>query len=162
MPITKQKKQEIISDITTLVKDATSLVFVKFSKLTVKDVNALRRGLDKEGVGYKVVKKTLMKRMLDTKGIAGELPTLPGEIALAYGKDSLAPAREIYTFHTTHKDTVEIVGGVFEGVFKSKEEMIALATIPSLDALRGMFVNIINSPIQRFAIALSEIAKQKA
>ena len=42
-----------------------------------------------------------------------------------------------------------------------KEGMIAMASIPPLDTLRGMFVNVINSPIQGFVMALSEIAKKK-
>ena len=41
-------------------------------------------------------------------------------------------------------------------------EMIEIAKIPGLEVLRGKFVNIINSPIQRFAVALSEIAKKKS
>jgi len=39
--------------------------------------------------------------------------------------------------------------------------MNEIANIPSLDVLRGMFVNIINSPIQRTAIALGQIAEKK-
>jgi ribosomal protein L10 len=41
------------------------------------------------------------------------------------------------------------------------EAMKGIATIPSIPVLRGMFVNVINSPIQRFAIAMSEVAKTK-
>ncbi len=161
MAITKQKKQEITKDFTDLIKDAKSLVFVKFNKLTVSDVNSMRRGFQKENVGYKVIKKTLMKRVLGEKGITGDMPELPGEVAIAFGVDSLAPAREVYNFHTTHKDNVEIVGGVYEGEYKTKEEMTVLATIPGMEQLRGMFANIINSPLQRFAVLVNEYAKTK-
>jgi ribosomal protein L10 len=41
------------------------------------------------------------------------------------------------------------------------EEMLGVATIPPLQTLRGMFVNLINSPIQRFAVALNQIATKK-
>jgi hypothetical protein len=40
--------------------------------------------------------------------------------------------------------------------------MKAIATIPPVPVLRGMFVNVINSPIQRMAIALGQIAAKKA
>ena len=56
---------------------------------------------------------------------------------------------------------IMILGGVFEDTFMSKAEMSAIALIPSKHTLYGMFVNIINSPIQRMAIVISEIAKSK-
>jgi ribosomal protein L10 len=43
----------------------------------------------------------------------------------------------------------------------SKSEIEGIAKIPVTPVLRGMFVNIINSPIQRMVIALGEIAKIK-
>ena len=162
MAITKEKKQNIVSELTNSLKDSASIVFVNFHKLTVKDANAIRSSLRSEGVGYKVSKKTLLGRVLDTKGITGEMPVLDGEIAIAYGTDLIAPARGIFEFQKTHKDSVKIVGGVFEGRYLSASEMMAIATIPDIKSLRGMFVNIINSPIQRFVIALDQIAGTKA
>lgn len=162
MAISKDKKKEIVSSFETIIKDAQSIVFVQFSKLTVKDANSLRRKLQASGIGYKVGKKTLLKRVLSAQGYTGTLSELPGEIAIAYGTDALAPARELYEFAREHKGAVSIVGGVFEGSYKSKEEMLAIATIPPLQTLRGMFVNIINSPIQRFAIALNQISLKKS
>ncbi len=100
--------------------------------------------------------------MLAEQGYTGELPVLEGEIAVAYSADPLAAAREVYDFQQANKGIVSIVGGVFEKGYKNQSEMLAIATIPPLQTLRGMFVNIINSPIQRFAIALDQIAKKNA
>lgn len=145
-----------------MLKSAASIVFVKFDKLTVKDANALRRGLDKENVAYKVSKKTLLKRVLDTKGFEGSLPDLEGEIAIAASSDPLSAAREVYAFQSAHKDNISIVGGVFDGKYQDKAQMISIATIPPLQTLRGMFVNIINSPIQRLVIGLNAVAGKKS
>jgi len=160
--ISKQKKIEVVSELEDSLKNANSVVFVKFDKLKVSDVNELRRGLQKENIGYKVSKKTLLERALSTKGIEGELPNLEGQVAVAYGEDVIAPAREVYSFQKGHKDNISIIGGVFEGKYKNAEEMLSIATIPSLQTLRGMFVNLINSPIQRFAVVLDQIAQNKA
>ncbi len=160
--ITKEKKTQLIKDIEAMLKSAASIVFVKFDKLTVKDANALRRGLDKENVAYKVSKKTLLKRVLDTKGFEGSLPDLEGEIAIAASSDPLSAAREVYAFQSAHKDNISIVGGVFDGKYQDKAQMISIATIPPLQTLRGMFVNIINSPIQRLVIGLNAVAGKKS
>ncbi len=161
MPITLQKKKELVAGLDKSLKTANSVVFVKFDKLKVADVNTLRRNLQGQGVGYIVAKKTLLKRALDTHKITGEIPEIPGQIAVAYSDDLLAPAREVFNFQKSHKDNVGIVGGVFEGKYMSKDEMLAIATIPPLQTLRAMFVNLINSPIQRFAVVLDQIALTK-
>jgi len=144
------------------LKGANSVVFVKFDKLQVADVNTLRRPLQAEKVGYQVAKKTLLKRALTTQGVTGELPEIGGQVAIAFGEDLLAPAREVFNFQKKHKDNISIVGGVFEGKYMNASEMMSLANIPPLQVLRGMFVNLINSPIQRFAVVVNAIAEKQA
>ncbi len=162
MAITKAKKQEIVSSFSDILSSASSFVFVKFDKLTVKDAQALRRTLRTGGIGYKVGKKTLLKRALDERGYKGELPELEGEIAIAYGTDPIAPAREVYGFQKTHKDNVAIVGGIFEGAYKDQAAMLSLATIPSREVLLSQIAWLLKSPMQRLAIAIAAVAEKKA
>ena len=160
MAITKSKKQEILTRLEGIKKDSDSIVFVNFKGVTVADTTAMRRKLREEGVGYFVAKKTLIKRAFgDT--FTGEHPDLEGEIAIAYSSDAIAPAQNIKEFTKKHKEAIAIAGGVFQGVYKNKEEMTEIASIPSLQVLRGMFVNIINSPIQGLVIGLDAIAKKR-
>lgn len=161
MAITKEKKQSIVSSFADILASAQSVVFVKFDKLTVKDAQELRRKLRASGVGYKVGKKTLLKRALADHGYTGELPELPGEIAVAYGTDPIAPAREVYDFQKGHKEQVSIVGGIFEGTYKDQGTMLSLATIPSREVLLSQIAFLLKSPMQRLAIAVNEVAKQK-
>jgi large subunit ribosomal protein L10 len=161
MPITLDKKKELVATLEKSLTGANSVVFVKFDKLKVADVNTLRRSLQSQKVGYQVAKKTLLKRALSTHGIKGELPEVPGQVAIAYSADLLASAREVFAFQKNHKENISIVGGVFEGKYMNAEEMMSIATIPPIETLRGMFVNLINSPIQRFAVALNQIAQAK-
>lgn len=162
MAITKDKKREILAKVNDALAQAASAVFVRFHKLTVADTSAMRRALKKEGVGYYVAKKTLITRALKERGYTGEMPELVGEVALVWsGADSTAAPRGAYEHAKKHKDALSILGGVFENVFADAAKITAIATIPSLAALRGMFANVINSPKQRFAIALAEVAKTK-
>ena len=163
MAITKQKKVELVASMKERLADARSIVFVNFKALTVAETKMLRRKLLADKVGYFVTKKTLAKRVLGDLKAKGDMPELPGELAIAYGDDLLAPARETYAFQKTprEKGSISIVGGIFDGEFKTQAEMLSIATIPPLQVLRGQFVNIINSPIQRFVIAMEEIRKSK-
>jgi large subunit ribosomal protein L10 len=163
MAITKAKKADIAGKLADAFKDAASVVFVRFSKLSVADTSAMRKALKGEGIGYYVAKKTLIRRALADKGYGGALPSLDGEIAVAWSDDdATAPARAIYEHGKKHKDALSIMGGVFEGMFADAAQMTAIATIPPVPVLRGMFVNVINRPIQGFVIALDKIREAKA
>lgn len=160
MAITKAKKQDILAKLEGVKNDSDSIVFVSFKGLPVNDTAAMRAALREQGVGYFVAKKTLMKRAFD--GVfEGSMPTLEGEIAVAYSADAIAPAQNVKTFTEKYKDNLAIVGGVFQGVYKTREEMTEIASIPSLQVLRGMFVNVLNSPIQGLAVALNALAEKK-
>lgn len=161
MAITRAKKEEIVGEIENAIRDAGSLAFVSFKGLTVAETSTMRRALRALGLRYVVAKKTLAKRAFMSAGYEGEVPELPGEFAFVYGADQVAPAREVNEFVKKNKDKLSIVGGVFENRFMNASEMRSIATIPSLQTLHAQFVMLINSPIQRFAMAVNEIAKKK-
>ena len=161
MPITKAKKKELIDSIAEALKGSKSVVFANFHHLVVADDQAMRRALRKEGIGYMVVRKTLAKIALKEANIEGTMPETANELAIVYGEDLTAPAREFFTFQKKYKDNVKIVGGIFEGKYMNVDEMMAIAMIPSQKTLYAQFVNLINSPIQQFVVALDQIAKTK-
>ncbi len=163
MAITKQKKQDILSKLDSAFKEATSVVFVGFDKLTVAHATEVRKSLKDDGVKYMVAKKTLITRALVEQGWQGDVPELPGKTAIAWsaGDDETVAARDIYNFGKKLKGAISISGGVFAGEIVDKEKMMGIATIPPLPVLRGMFVNVINSPIQGMVIALDQVAKKK-
>lgn len=161
MAITKNKKKEIVEKASDILKKGKTFVFVNFKGLKVNDASLMRKELRSKGIGYYVSKKTLLGRALKSLETKGELPELSGEIALAYGEDLLAPAREVFSFEKKFKDAVKIAGGIFEGEYFARDRMLAIATIPPKEVLYGQFVNLINSPIQRLVISLDQIATKK-
>lgn len=160
MAITKAKKEVILAKLGTVKDTADSIVFVHYKGLNLSSTTAMRKELRDKGVGLFVAKKTLMMRAFDG-AYTGSVPKLDGEIAVAYSTDAMAPAQEMKEFSTKFKDKISIVGGVFQGAYKNQSEMIEIASIPSLHVLRGMFVNVLNSPIQGLVVALNAVADKK-
>lgn len=161
MAITKEKKADILNRLNDIVKKSASVVFVNFHGLTSNDVNDVRSTLHKENVSYLVAKKTLTRKALEEAKIPGTSPEFIGELGIVYGVDAMTPVQAVYSFQKKLENRISILGGIFDGKFATKEEMTVLALIPPMQILRGMFVNVINSPIQGFVVALSEIAKKK-
>ncbi|MDP2788576.1 MAG: 50S ribosomal protein L10 [bacterium] len=156
----KSKKEEIIKDLEKVAKDHASVVFVNFHGMNVSDETILRRDLRDKGVGYKVGRKTLLKRALSGKA-EGEIPELTGEVAIAYSEDPIASSREVYNFQKTHGGILSILGGIFEGKFIGAEKMMEIATIPSREVLLSKLAFLLQSPMQRLAIALNQISLKK-
>ncbi|PIP73506.1 MAG: 50S ribosomal protein L10 [Candidatus Lloydbacteria bacterium CG22_combo_CG10-13_8_21_14_all_47_15] len=161
MAVSKDKKKEIYSEVADAVKASPSVAFVNFHGLPVAETTAMRKALHKKGISYKVAKKTIVKRVLADSGVSGVEPAFEGELALVYGDDLIAPAREVYAFQKTYKDAIRIIGGIFEGRYMDQAAMTDIAEIPSQNVLYGQFVNLINSPIQQFVVALGQIAKKR-
>ena len=161
MAITKAKKQDILAKLESIKNEANSVVFVGFKGIGVADTTAMRAKLREEGVGYFVAKKTLIGRAFDG-AYQGDSPALEGEVAVAWSTDAIAPAQNVLAFAKKHKESLAILGGVFEGAYKNQVEMTEIASIPALPVLRGMFVNVINAPIQGLVLGLNAIAQKRA
>lgn len=160
MALLKTKKEEMLKDLKNTFKDSKSVVFVNFHGMKVSDETVLRRELRDQGVGYKVSRKTLLKRALD--GVAeGTLPELGGEVAIAYSADQISSPREVYNFQKTHKGMLNILGGIFDGKFVDAAYMTEIATIPPREVLLAKIAFLLKSPMQRLAIAVNEVAKKK-
>ncbi|MDD3190509.1 MAG: 50S ribosomal protein L10 [Candidatus Pacebacteria bacterium] len=154
--ITKGKKKEILQDISERFAKSKSMVFLGFQGVTVKDSMELRRTLKKEGVDYKVVKKTLIKKGLESVNVKGsENFFLEGPVGVAIGnEDEIAPARIAKEFGKKN-DKLKILGGVMDFQFIGAEEMKQIASLPSKDQLRGQLVGTINAPVSGFVNVLA-------
>ena len=162
MPVSRKKKEESLEKISSGLNSAETVVFANFKGLTVGETTELRKGLRDNSVSYMVAKKTLIRKALTEKGYKGEIPELTGELAIAWGKDQIAPAKSIAEFQKKFDKRISILGGIFEGEFKGKDVMVSIAAIPSREVLLSQIAYLLKSPIQSLAIAVSEVSKKKA
>lgn len=162
---TRAQKEALVADLASALKSSVSSVFLSFKGFTVADEYAMRRELTAAGVKYFITRKSLMKRAAKDAGVTGELPALKESLAVAHltqtSDDLTLVPRSMYAYTSKFKDKLKMVAGIVDGKVVSAEEILAIATIPPVPVLRGMFVNVINSPIQGFVTALSKIAEKK-
>ena len=154
MAITRQKKEEVVAKVVDIASKAKTLVFANFNGLTVAQQSEMRTALRGQGIGYVVAKKSLLRRAIEG------MPEIEGEVALVHGSDELAPARELLAFVKKFPERLSFAGGLFQGKFVGKDEIAVIAAIPGVEALRAQFVQLINSPLQRFAVVLDAYAKK--
>ena len=151
MAITRQKKEEILKNLTEQLGQAKSVVFADFRGLKVSDATDLRSKCKKEGVKCIVAKKTLMKLAFDKAGYEGIDPmTLEGSIAVMLGmEDEVAPAKIAAEFAKEHEE-LKVVAGVFDRKLVDKAAVMVLSKLPSKQELIAMTVGTIAAPLSGF------------
>lgn len=159
MALTKQAKQQAVSDMQTAVKEATGIVFIAFDGLTMPEVNELRDKLFAEGVSMRVMPKRLLRIVMKEASLEFDPQSHAGQIAVVWGKDPVAPAKVLHTFAKKH-DHVKLVAGALEGNLLSMEQVVSLAKLPTRDQLLGQLVGVLAGPIRGFASVLSGVQRQ--
>ncbi|MFZ4649045.1 MAG: 50S ribosomal protein L10 [Patescibacteria group bacterium] len=157
MPKTKIQKQEILRSLEAKIGKSKSIVFAGFNALGVKDNEELRAKLRTENGEYFVAKKTLMNLAFKNQGIEGlNARGFDGKVAAIFSyEDEVSPAKAVFTFAKGKEDKIFFLGGLLEGKILSKEEVIALAQLPSKTELYAKLVGSLNAPISGFVNALA-------
>lgn len=158
----RAQKQESIESLKSVFTDAGAVVVTHYMGLTVAEMTDLRLRLRKEGAAIKVVKNTLALKALDGKlGDKGE-KLFTGPVAIAYGPDAVSAAKVAVQF-AKENDKFKLVGGVLDQTNVLDENGVrALATLPSLDELRGKLIGLIQAPATKIAGVLQAPAGQLA
>lgn len=147
---TKNQKKEIVKDMASKAKEAKSVVFSDFKGVKVKDLTQLKKELRKEGVDFKVAKKTLINIAFKEAGIEIDTRKMEGQVAVSISsQDEVAAAKIIEKFAKTNQN-LKILGGILESKFMSIEQVKALAKLPSKEELLGKLVGTIQAPISGF------------
>jgi large subunit ribosomal protein L10 len=144
-------KKELVASLNSVfAKEAGSIVVAHYSGLTVAQMQKLRREMKKSGASVKVAKNSLVKIALQGTDSASITALLKGPTVLAYAKDPVAAPKVAIAFAKDH-DKLVILGGAMGRTSLNADGIKALATMPSLDELRGKLVGLINAPATKLA-----------
>ncbi|MBX4190478.1 50S ribosomal protein L10 [Candidatus Saccharibacteria bacterium] len=158
MAISKQKKAEVIAEISELLASSKMTVLAKYSGTSVKAMQQLRRQSKDSGTVIKVVKNRLFIQALSGSEKFKDIDTavLSGQLIYAFNSgDEVVPAQNIAVF-AKDQPKVEFVGGLnADGQLLSAEDMKALASLPSKEQLRAQLVGTISAPVSGFVNVLA-------
>ncbi len=153
LDIKKQKVDEIKENI----ENAQSIVIVEYRGLNVKEVTDLRKQFRDQDVQYKVYKNTLTGIALKDLGYEGFEEYLSGPNGFVFSNEDLSQGAKIAKDFAKEHDKLIIKGGLLEGDVLDKEQVLALANLPSKDQLLAQVVYTLNAPIASLAQALNQI-----
>jgi len=157
---TEAKRQEI-DELVKCVKASSAIYIVEYRGLTVSKSTAVRRAVRATNGEMKVAKNTLMRIALRESGLvtADEIDSGPNAYVFAY-EDAAATARSIRDFSKEKGNEALIIkGGILGGRVLNKDQVTALADLPSREALLAMLLGTLNGPIRGFVTVLAGPAR---
>lgn len=171
--LTKTQKANIIDEFGKKAGEAKSILMVDFTGLKVSQIQEMRKILRKTGIEMKVIKKTLVQRVLKIAGIEDfNIFQFPSSIALVFSpEDGIIVSKDIFYFSKKSK-VLKILGGFIGKGFIDAEAVVRLAKLPSREVLLSQLVYVLNSlpralvgvlsgNLRKLVIAIDQIAKKK-
>ena len=141
----RSQKADSVAQLNAVFNEAGVVVVTRNLGMSVAQSTDLRSKMRDAGATYKVAKNRLAKLALKDTDYSGLEEHLTGPTALAYSTDPVAAAKAVVDFAKT-TDKIEIVGGSMGSVALDANGVKALASMPSLDELRGKIVGLVNAP----------------
>jgi large subunit ribosomal protein L10 len=146
----RSQKAESVAQLNATFNEVGVVVVTRNLGLSVAQSTELRSKMREAGASYKVAKNRLAKLAIVDTDYSGLDDMLTGPTALATSVDPVAAAKVAVDFAKTN-DKLEIVGGSMGTQVLNAEGIKALASMPSLDELRGTLIGLINAPATKIA-----------
>lgn len=155
-----EKKRAIVAQLCEKLSRSNLIILTDYRGLSVAEITAFRRGLERTGAGYHVVKNTLLLLALQEEKIEGLERCLDGPtaVAFAYG-DAVAAAKAVDDYAKDHP-LVKIRGGWMEGKALNAEQVVALASLPPRPVLLGQVAGTIRAPVANLVNGLASLLRQ--
>lgn len=158
MALSKTQKDDVVAEVTDLLKSAKMTVVAKYQGTTVKALQQLRRDARGNGTRVKVVKNRLVIKALQQNDSLKDVRTsdLQGMLLYAFNsEDEVAPAQALKEFAVANP-TIEFVGAFSaDGTYMDAAQVKTLADLPSKETLIGQVVETLLSPVNDVTNALS-------
>lgn len=155
-----EKKRTIVAELSEDLARSTLVVLTDYRGLNMRDLTAVRRNLQKAGVGYRIVKNTLLRLALGDDLSAQLSSCLEGPTALALAfEDPIAGAKAMSEQATVHAQ-IKLKGGWMEGQVVSPERLRDLATLPARPVLLAQLMGTVQAPMAHLVGGLSATLQQ--
>ncbi|MEM8650219.1 MAG: 50S ribosomal protein L10 [Pseudomonadota bacterium] len=157
----RTEKREFVASMKETLGEAGAVVVAHYTGLTVADMSKLRIQMKEAGGTVKVAKNRLVKLALEgteSEHIAG---LFQGQTLICYSEDPVTAPKVAIEFSKENEKLV-ILGGAMGATNLDASGVKALASMPSLDELRGKIVGLVQAPAGKIAQVVNAPAGQLA
>jgi large subunit ribosomal protein L10 len=154
--LTRTQKEESVAELRDKFGRAKSVIVADYRGLSVGQVDALRGKLRAAGEGfeYRVAKNTLLRRATADTGLAPLAESFEGPTAIALAFGDPVRLAKVLVDYAKENGKFEVKAGYMDGRTLTPADIATIATLPSLDELRGKLVGLLQAPAQKLVSVL--------
>lgn len=163
------RKEKLLGQVQERFERSTIAILTDYrgdgSGMTVKEITDLRNKLRENGGEYCVVKNTLARKACEALGYEGLDGDLKGPTAIAFGYDDpagVAKALLDFAKENKAKGVPELRTGFMDGKVLSKDDVQAIADLPSLPQLQTQILGLMLAPHRNILGVLNAPGRQVA
>jgi large subunit ribosomal protein L10 len=164
--LSRAEKEEQVAELRDCFGRATSVFVAGYSGLTVERVNELRSKLRSSEAGgrvdYRVRKNAVLRRAVADSPVEVLRDRFSGPTAIAISYGDPASLAKLLVDYSKANEVFELKGAFLDGRCLEDGEIATLATLPSLDQLRGQLIGLLQAPGGKLARLLKEPGSQLA
>ena len=158
MALTREKKEQVVAQIETLLAGSKLTVVAKYQGTPVKAMQQLRNSAAADGTTLHVVKNRLFKKALYSNDTFKDIDTadLHGQLLYAFNSDDeVAPARSLADFAKANPQIEFVAAITAQGQLLEASAVKDLASLPTEAALRAQLIGTISAPLSGFVNVLA-------
>ena len=149
----KEQKKNYVSEMKDFFDTTDSILVTHYQGLTVNQLDESRAEMRKHGIMFKITKNRITKLALKDTKCKDIADLFSGPTAVALSKDAILSAKILAKFSKDNQK-LKIVGGLMGKEILKLEDVLKIATLPTLNEARAKIANIIQSPTQKLVSIL--------
>ena len=147
MPVTKQKKEEVLQELVDKFGKSKSVVFAGYRGLDVSGISDLRGKLREADAEMKVAKKTLITLAGKENKLDINPDIMEGPVAATFSyEDAMAGIKVLFNFSKENENLV-LLGGVVDGKVVGPEVIQEYAKLPGREELLAKLMGSMTAPV---------------
>jgi large subunit ribosomal protein L10 len=159
LAITREKKEQLVTELSDLLSRSSVVVLSDYRGLTAGQMAELRNRLRPFGSRFTVAKNSLIRRSLEESKLPALDDLLEGPTAVSFVSGAFgAPLREMKAF-ASETETLNIKGGLLGDRVLSADDVQVLMDLPATDVLRAQVLGSVQSPLSDLAGLLESVLR---
>jgi large subunit ribosomal protein L10 len=156
LAITKERKNELITQYSEWVKRSKALVLTQYVGLTMKDIDTLRAKVRENGGEFHIIKNTLAKLAFEQAGLPVQREQFEGSTAIVFAFTDAPATVKTVTDFVKNSEFLKVKGGFLEKQALTPASVKALAELPPLPVVRAQLLGTLLAPASKLVRTLAE------
>lgn len=160
MAISKERKNDLVSQYKNLAESNSAIILTNYSGLSVKQIEALRSHIRETGGEFHIIKNKLAEIAFSEIDLPLPEGALDGPTAIGFAPEDAIDIAKAIVDLSKETEIISVKGAVIDGVVFNDRQVLRLAELPPLPVVQAQLLSLIQTPAGNIARALASSVRQ--